>query len=142
MPSLLLPLEFSCCASLCVSVPEYRRARCCRTNQLKHQKPGERIFYEAIRKRHTASPGHYQCLAQAIQPDQTSSRIEHAPTRPINLIRETKNQWANLGGWTGVGHHLSLLATIKNSPSVLPSLLNLSPNAHLQIKLTLGNATN
>ena len=49
---------------------------------------------------HTASPGRYQCLAQAIQPDQTSSRIEHAPTRPRNLIRETKNQWANLGGWT------------------------------------------
>jgi hypothetical protein len=31
---------------------------------------------------HTASPGRYQCLAQAIQPDQTSSRIKHAPTRP------------------------------------------------------------
>ena len=26
--------------------------------------------------------------------------IEHAPTRPRNLIRETKNQWTNLGGWT------------------------------------------
>jgi len=48
----------------------------------------------------TASPGRYQCLAQAIQPDQTSSRIEHARTRTRNLIRETKNQWANLGGWT------------------------------------------
>nr|AOE06771.1 hypothetical protein [uncultured bacterium] len=49
---------------------------------------------------HTASPGRYQCLAQAIQPDQTSSRIEHATTRPRNLIRETKKQWTNLGGWT------------------------------------------
>ena len=35
---------------------------------------------------------------QAIQPDQTSSRIKHAPTRPRNLVRETKNQWTNLGG--------------------------------------------
>ena len=49
---------------------------------------------------HTTSPRRYQCLAQAIQPDQTSSCIKHAPTRPRNLIRETKNQWANLGGWT------------------------------------------
>ena len=49
---------------------------------------------------HTASPGRYQCLAQAIQPDQTSSRIKHAPTRPRNPIRETKNEWANIGGWT------------------------------------------
>jgi len=37
-------------------------------------------------------------LAQAIQPDQTSSRIKHAPTRPRNPIRETKNQWTNIGG--------------------------------------------
>jgi transposase InsO family protein len=28
---------------------------------------------------------------RAIQPDQTSSRIKHAPTRPRNPIRETKN---------------------------------------------------
>jgi transposase InsO family protein len=40
---------------------------------------------------HTTSLGRYQCLAQAIQPDQTSSRIKHAPTRPRNPIRETKN---------------------------------------------------
>ena len=40
---------------------------------------------------HTTSPGRYQYLAQAIQPDQTSSRIEHETTRPRNLIRETKN---------------------------------------------------
>ena len=26
---------------------------CCQTNQLKHQKPGERAFYEAIRERHS-----------------------------------------------------------------------------------------
>lgn len=49
---------------------------------------------------HTTSPGRYQSLAQAIQPDQTSSRIKHAPTRPRNPIRETKNQWTNIGGWT------------------------------------------
>ena len=47
---------------------------------------------------HTTSPGRYQYLAQAIQPDQTSSRIKHAPTRPRNPVRETQNQWANLGG--------------------------------------------
>ena len=27
--------------------------RYCQTNRLKHQKPGEREFYEAIRKRHS-----------------------------------------------------------------------------------------
>ena len=27
--------------------------RCCQTNRLKHQKPGQRIFYEAIRERHS-----------------------------------------------------------------------------------------
>ena len=47
---------------------------------------------------HTTSSGRYQYLAQAIQPDQTSSRIKHAPTRPRNPIRETKNQWTNIGG--------------------------------------------
>ena len=45
-----------------------------------------------------ASPGRYQCLAQAIQPDKILSRIEHAATRTRNLIRETKNQWTNLVG--------------------------------------------
>ena len=28
-------------------------ARSCQTNRLKHQKPGEREFYEAIRERHS-----------------------------------------------------------------------------------------
>jgi hypothetical protein len=28
----------------------------------------------------------------------TDLHFEHAPTRPRNLIRETKNQWTNLGG--------------------------------------------
>ena len=27
--------------------------RCCQTNRLKHQKPGERVFYEALRERHS-----------------------------------------------------------------------------------------
>ena len=27
--------------------------RCCQTNRLKHHKPGEREFYEAIRERHS-----------------------------------------------------------------------------------------
>ena len=26
---------------------------CCQTNWLKHHKPGERVFYEAIRERHS-----------------------------------------------------------------------------------------
>ena len=42
----------------------------------------------------------------------------------------------------GVGHYLSLLATIKNSPSELLSLSNLTPTAFLNVKLTLGTATN
>ena len=42
----------------------------------------------------------------------------------------------------GVGHYLSLLATIKNSPSELLSLSNLTPKAFLNVKLTLGTATN
>ena len=42
----------------------------------------------------------------------------------------------------GVGHYLSLLATIKNSPSELLSLSNLTPKACLNVKLTLGTATN
>ena len=44
------------------------------------------------------SPGRYQSLAQAIQPDQTSPCPKHAPATTRNPIRETKNQWANLGG--------------------------------------------
>ena len=28
----------------------------------------------------------------------TENQQEHAPTRPRNLIRETKNQWANIRG--------------------------------------------
>ena len=44
------------------------------------------------------SPSRYQCLAQAIQPDQTSPCPKHAPTRPRNIIRETKNQWTNIVG--------------------------------------------
>ena len=58
------------------------------------------IFDDLLPKwyNHQTSLGRYQCLAQAIQPDQTSSCIEHAPTRPRNLIRETKNQWTNIGG--------------------------------------------
>ena len=28
----------------------------------------------------------------------TDLHFEHTPTRPRNLIRETNNQWANLGG--------------------------------------------
>ena len=42
----------------------------------------------------------------------------------------------------GVGHYLSLLATIKNSPSELLSLSNLTHKAFLNVKLTLGTATN
>ena len=42
----------------------------------------------------------------------------------------------------GVGHHLSLLATQKVDPDELQSPLNLTPTRPLQIKFTLGNATN
>ena len=27
-------------------------------------------------------------------------QVKHAPTRPRNPIRETKNQWTNIAGWT------------------------------------------
>ncbi|MDA9855827.1 hypothetical protein N9C80_05300 [Paracoccaceae bacterium] len=58
------------------------------------------IFDDLLPKwyNHKTSSGRYQCLAPTIQPDQNSSRIAHDTTRPRNLIRETKNQWANLGG--------------------------------------------
>ena len=42
----------------------------------------------------------------------------------------------------GVGHYLSLLATIKNSPSELLSLSILTPRISLNVKLTLSTATN
>ena len=43
----------------------------------------------------------------------------------------------------GVDHSLFLLATIKKgSPSELRSLLNLTPYESLDVKLTLGTATN
>ena len=32
---------------------QYIRLRWCQTNRLKHQKPGDREFYEAIRERHS-----------------------------------------------------------------------------------------
>ena len=51
---------------------------------------------------HHTSPGRYQCLAQAIQQDQTSPCPKHETTRPRNPIRENKNQWTNIGGQTGV----------------------------------------
>ena len=48
--------------------------------------------FNILFKRTYRFSGRYQCLAQAIQPDQTPSQIEHAPTRTRNLIKETKNQ--------------------------------------------------
>ena len=39
---------------------------------------------------HMTSPGRYQCLAQAIQPDQTSLRIKHAPPAPETLLEKPK----------------------------------------------------
>ncbi len=38
--------------------------------------------------------------AQAIQPYQAASPMEHAPTCPRNLIREYKNESANTKGQT------------------------------------------
>ena len=58
------------------------------------------IFDDLLPKwyNHQTSPGRKQRLAQAIQPDQTSSCIKHAPTSPRNPVRETKNQWTNIRG--------------------------------------------
>ena len=41
--------------------------------------------------------GRHQCLAQAIQPNQTSSRVRYAATSPCNLTREMPNYW--YGNW-------------------------------------------
>ena len=48
--------------------------------------------FNILFKRTYRFSGRYQCLAQAIQPDQTSPCPKHETTRPRNLIRETKNQ--------------------------------------------------
>ena len=58
------------------------------------------IFDDLLPKwyNHQTSPGRKQRLAQAIQPDQTSSCIKHVPTSPRNPVRETKNQWTNIRG--------------------------------------------
>ena len=72
-------------------------------------------------------------------------------THFINIDKSLKRLLAYTGGMAnsrgflklvGVGHYLSLLATIKNSPSELLSLSNLTPNTFLDVKLTLGTATN
>jgi hypothetical protein len=64
---------------------------------------------------HQTSSARDQFLVQAIQLCQSLSRIGFATTRPRNLLRETKDQWANLGRWTsrtGVGHLAKLLVLL------------------------------
>jgi hypothetical protein len=47
---------------------------------------------------HTTSLDRNQRVTQAIQPDQTSSRIGHETTFSRDFIREYKNERANIGG--------------------------------------------
>ena len=66
--------------------------RCCQTNRLKHQKPWEREFYEAIRERHSVRTA-----------SRLSLKLVHLSLPLFAKKIEKHAQPPTLGGWLGFG---------------------------------------